>query len=75
MGTAFTYQGRLTDNGQPANGPYDFIFSLLMPSVEADRRFAGDAGEYPGFTGPIYGVTGFWFRNFYRRCPLAGNLG
>jgi hypothetical protein len=28
LGTAFTYQGRLTDNGQPANGPFDFIFTL-----------------------------------------------
>lgn len=28
VGTAFTYQGRLTDNGNPANGTYDFIFEL-----------------------------------------------
>lgn len=28
IGTAFTYQGRLTDNGAPANGKYDFIFAL-----------------------------------------------
>ena len=26
--TAFTYQGRLVDGGQPANGTYDFQFSL-----------------------------------------------
>jgi endosialidase-like protein/Regulator of Chromosome Condensation (RCC1) repeat protein len=26
--TAFTYQGRLNDNGQPANGNYDFQFRL-----------------------------------------------
>ena len=26
--TAFTYQGRLTDGGSPANGRYDFRFSL-----------------------------------------------
>src|SRR5512134_442357 len=24
VGTAFTHQGRLTDGGTPANGPYDF---------------------------------------------------
>jgi len=29
MGTAFTYQGRLDDNGQPANGVYDFQFRLF----------------------------------------------
>ena len=28
MGTAFTYQGRLNAGGQPANGLYDFQFSL-----------------------------------------------
>lgn len=27
-GTAFTYQGQLTENGSPANGPYDFSFLL-----------------------------------------------
>src|SRR5438309_3656230 len=27
--TAFTYQGRLTDNGQPANSTYDFQFRLF----------------------------------------------
>ncbi len=29
MGTAFTYQGRLTDGGEPANGLYDFEFALF----------------------------------------------
>jgi hypothetical protein len=28
VGTAFTYQGRLTDGGSPANGAYDFEFEL-----------------------------------------------
>lgn len=28
MGTAFTYQGRLISGGNPANGVYDFKFSL-----------------------------------------------
>lgn len=28
MGTAFTYQGRLTDHGSAASGQYDFKFSL-----------------------------------------------
>ncbi len=28
LGTAFTYQGRLTDGGSPANGEYDFQFRL-----------------------------------------------
>lgn len=29
IGTAFTYQGRLTEGGQPANGLYDFQFALF----------------------------------------------
>ncbi len=28
LGTAFTYQGRLTDGGSVANGEYDFLFEL-----------------------------------------------
>jgi hypothetical protein len=28
VGTSFTYQGRLTDGGSPANGQYDFRFRL-----------------------------------------------
>ena len=28
LGTAFTYQGRLTDGGNPAEGAYDFQFRL-----------------------------------------------
>ncbi|MCK5054161.1 MAG: hypothetical protein KAR65_07775, partial [Anaerolineales bacterium] len=28
LGTAFTYQGRLMDDGAPANGSYDFRFNL-----------------------------------------------
>ncbi|NOZ95289.1 MAG: hypothetical protein GXP47_11220 [Acidobacteria bacterium] len=28
VGTAFTYQGRLTDGGRPANGTYDLRFRL-----------------------------------------------
>ncbi len=29
LGTAFNYQGRLTDSGQPANGSYDLKFTLF----------------------------------------------
>ncbi|HUV88600.1 MAG TPA: hypothetical protein VMY80_03025, partial [Anaerolineae bacterium] len=33
LGTAFTYQGRLTDGGSPANGSYDFRFILYDDAV------------------------------------------
>lgn len=32
QGTAFTYQGRLNDGGNPANGSYDLAFSLYTVS-------------------------------------------
>jgi hypothetical protein len=28
QGTAFTYQGRLIENGAPANGTYDLVFTI-----------------------------------------------
>ncbi len=35
LGTGFTYQGRLTDGDRPANGVYDFVFTLYRgPSDE-----------------------------------------
>ena len=34
-GTAFTYQGRLLDGGQPANGTYDLQFALCSAPIES----------------------------------------
>jgi len=34
VGTAFTYQGRLTDGGSPASGSYDLRFSLYDAATE-----------------------------------------
>ena len=44
QGTAFTYQGQLQNNGAPANGSFDFRFTLY------------DSGNPPGnvISGPIY---------------------
>jgi hypothetical protein len=33
VGTSFTYQGQLTDNGNPAQGPHDFEFRLFDADV------------------------------------------
>jgi hypothetical protein len=33
LGTAFTYQGRLTDAGSPGSGTYDFQFILYDSAV------------------------------------------
>ncbi len=35
--TAFTYQGRLNDSGQPANGSYDLVFSLFPASTGTNQ--------------------------------------
>ncbi len=35
--SAFTYQGRLEDNGQPANGSYDLAFSLYAFDTGTDQ--------------------------------------
>ncbi|MDB6016144.1 MAG: Alpha-tubulin suppressor and related protein-like protein, partial [Pedosphaera sp.] len=40
QGTAFTYQGRLVDNSNPANGIYDFRFSLFDNST-GGTQFGG----------------------------------
>jgi len=33
LGTAFTYQGRLTDGANPATGIYDLRFTTLSPTA------------------------------------------
>lgn len=40
LGTGFTYQGRLNDNGQPASGTYDLVFSIYA-TASADVPLAG----------------------------------
>jgi len=34
LGTAFTYQGHLSDDGSSANGSYDFLFKLFNASID-----------------------------------------
>jgi len=37
LGTAFTYQGRLMDGGNPADGLYDFRFALYDAEVSGSQ--------------------------------------
>jgi hypothetical protein len=38
QGSLFSYQGRLNDNGQPANGTYDLAFSLYdSPNISGNK--------------------------------------
>lgn len=48
VGRAFTYQGRLDNNGAPANGVYDFEFALFD---------SGTAGNQLGATVALNGVN------------------
>ncbi|MCP4212924.1 MAG: hypothetical protein GY764_15810 [Halieaceae bacterium] len=45
MGTTFTYQGRLVDDGNPASGTYDFQFSLFDASVAGSQIGSTVAGD------------------------------
>ena len=37
VGTAFTYQGKLSDGGNPANGTYDLTFALYDAAAGGTR--------------------------------------
>src|SRR5205814_10241591 len=50
QGTAFTYQGKLVDTGNPANGPYDLQFKLF------DTQVVG-TGTQQGTTVTVSSVT------------------
>src|SRR3954447_20005881 len=42
QGTAFTYNGRLSENGSPASGTYDFRFTLYSGQTQPlDQTFTG----------------------------------
>ncbi len=53
MGTAFTYQGRLTDTGSPAEGIYEMEFTL--------HDSAADPNELGTFSPGIVDVAGGYF--------------
>ena len=45
VGSAFTYQGELTDNGAPASGSYDFEFALYTTPSGGTAIDTIDAGD------------------------------
>ena len=47
QGTAFTYQGQLQNNGSPANGNYDFEFSLYTNAAGTGTRLAARSPNRP----------------------------
>ena len=47
QGTAFTYQGRLQNNGSPASGTYNLTFSLFNVSNGGTRGRPGRSPTTP----------------------------
>ena len=43
VGTAFTYQGRLSDGGTPPTGPYDLQFRLFDASTAGNPATGSDS--------------------------------
>src|SRR5437660_11155363 len=83
--TAFTYQGRLTDNGQPANGTYDFQFRLFdaptnggqVPIVLAYPTVAVSNGLFTtglDFGSHVFNGTTWWLEISLRPSATFGQF-
>ena len=56
MGTAFTYQGRLVDAGNPASGVYDFQFRLYNAAAGGSQIGAMQAVDDITVSGGLFTV-------------------
>jgi len=82
LGTAFTYQGRLTDGGSPANGTYDFRFRLYNADVHGsqvgDTVTREDVAVGDGFFtleldfGDVFDGTALWLEASVRSGASTG---
>jgi hypothetical protein len=73
--TAFTYQGKLTDSGNPARGNYDFQFKLFDAlssgtQIGSALTFDGNAGNQP-FVVVANGI--FTVQLVFVNCPSCFN--
>jgi hypothetical protein len=57
MGTAFTYQGRLVDDGNPANGIYGFRFSLWDDAIAGSQVGSTVSVDDQSLTDGLFTVT------------------
>ncbi len=57
QGTAFNYQGRLNDNGAPANGGYDLSFALFSSSNGVGQVGGTLTNLNTGVTNGLFAVT------------------
>ena len=68
VGTAFTYQGQLLEAGSPANGSYDFQFSLYDAE---SGLLAGNRGQ-PGRSRRLYQARPAPALKPRSLCPVRG---
>ncbi len=57
LGTGFTYQGKLGDNGQPANGTYDFVFVLYNSPTNDLPIYSGVLNDNVAVTNGLFTTT------------------
>src|SRR5436189_920886 len=85
LNSAFTYQGRLTDNGQLANGTYDFQFRLFdaptngaqVPVVLAYPTVAVSNGLFTAgldFGSNVFNGTTWWLEIGLRPSGVSGEF-
>src|SRR5262245_35828021 len=57
LGTAFTYQGRLVDGGNPANGAYDLTFALFNTNTGPGQIGVTVTNQDVAVTNGLFTVT------------------
>lgn len=57
QGTAFTYQGQLDSSGAPANGSYDFAFTLYTTNVTGSQIAGPVTNTAVGVTNGLFTTT------------------
>jgi hypothetical protein len=57
QGTAFNYQGRLNDTGAPANGTYDFCFTIYDAITNGDQIVAPLTNSAVAVSNGLFSVT------------------
>jgi hypothetical protein len=57
QGTAFTYQGRLNLGGTPANGTYDFVFTIFASASGINDSFANQTNSATSVSNGLFTVS------------------
>src|ERR1043166_2525433 len=57
QGTAFTYQGRLNNNGAPANGTYDLLFTIYASAPGTNDAFANQTNAATVLSNGLFTTT------------------